>query len=126
MSNRTVRINELVQRELSSILRKRYQAESVAITITAVEVSPDLHDGKVHVAVTGDAAFAEEKLRWLKAKAPEFRHELSQRIVLKFMPLFVYLLDESTARGNRLLHLMDEISAKESRPEEKTGQGEKS
>ena len=36
MSNRTVRVNELVQRELSAILRQRYQTESVAITITEV------------------------------------------------------------------------------------------
>ena len=39
MSNRTVRVNELVQRELSDILRQRYQSESVAITITEVRVS---------------------------------------------------------------------------------------
>lgn len=30
MSNRTLRVNELIQRELSDILRKRYQAEAVA------------------------------------------------------------------------------------------------
>ena len=44
MSNRTVRVNELVQRELSAILHQHYQSETVAVTITEVRVSPDLRD----------------------------------------------------------------------------------
>ena len=47
MSTRTLRVNELLQRELSDILRKQYQEEAVAITITGVQVSPDLHEGRV-------------------------------------------------------------------------------
>lgn len=109
MSNRTLRVNELIQREFSDILRKKYQAEAVAITIVGVEVSPDLHDGKVFVAVTGTPDFAQEKLKWLRSVDKEVRFELGRRIVLKFMPRFVYKLDETTARGNRVLQLLDEI-----------------
>ena len=39
MSNRTLRVNALVQRELSDILRKRYQSEAVTITVAEVRVS---------------------------------------------------------------------------------------
>ncbi|HEU5077946.1 MAG TPA: 30S ribosome-binding factor RbfA [Opitutaceae bacterium] len=113
MSNRTVRVNELVQRELSEILRKRYQSEAVAITISGVEVSPDLHDGKIFVAVTGEPDFAQQKVRWLRDILPQLKQELGRRIVLKWMPAFTVVLDESTARGNRLLQILDEISAKE-------------
>lgn len=113
MSNRTVRVNELVQRELSEILRKRHQSEGAAITITGVQVSPDLHDGKIFLAVTGDDNFAQQKLRWFRDVLPQLKQELGRRIVLKWMPAFVVVLDESTARGNRLLQIMDEISAKE-------------
>ena len=47
MSNRTLRVNELIQRELGDILRRRYQSEAVAVTITEVRVAPDLRDGRV-------------------------------------------------------------------------------
>lgn len=109
MSNRTIRVNELVQRELSDILHKHYQTEAVAITITEVRVSPDLHDGKVFISILGSADGAEQKMRWLKSKASAIRQELGRRIVLKFLPKFEWVLDESVERGLRLTKLIDDL-----------------
>jgi ribosome-binding factor A len=109
MSNRTIRVNELVQRELSDILHRHYQSEAVAITITDVIVSPDLHDARVYISVLGDADTAEKKLRWLRTRAVEIRQELARRIVLKFLPKFEYVLDSSVMRGERIAKLIDEL-----------------
>jgi ribosome-binding factor A len=109
MSNRTIRVNELVQRELSDILHRHYQSEAVAITITDVIVSPDLHDARVYISVLGDADTAEQKLRWLRTRAVEIRQELARRIVLKFLPKFEYVLDASVMRGERIAKLIDEL-----------------
>ncbi len=109
MSNRTVRVNALVQREISDILRKRYQSEAVALTVTEVRVSPDLREGRVFVAVVGSEDFAAERLRWLRRQAPLIREELAKRIVLKFLPRFEYVLDRSAARGARLMTLLDQL-----------------
>ncbi|MCD6075651.1 MAG: rbfA [Rariglobus sp.] len=113
MSTRTLRVNELIQRELSDILRKRYKDEAIAITITGVQVSPDLHEGKVFVAVTGDEEEEVKCLRWLKHNSKDFRFELGRRIVLKNMPHFTYSVDVSTERGNRILSVLDEIAAQD-------------
>lgn len=107
MSNRTVRVNELVQRELSDILHRHYQSEAVTITITDVRVSPDLHDAKVLISVLGDEETAEKKLRWLRTRAVEIRQELARRIVLKFLPKFVYALDKSVGQVERITRLLD-------------------
>lgn len=109
MSNRTVRVNELVQREISDVLRKRYQSESVAVTITEVRVSPDLRDARVFVSVIGDEELATEKLRWLRSKAQEIREEVGRRIVLKFLPKLDFILDKSAIKGARILQVLDEI-----------------
>lgn len=111
MSNRTLRVNELIQREFSDILRKRYQSESVAITITEIRVSPDLRDARVFVSVMGDEQQLEEKLRWLRAHSKDIRHELGRRIVLKYMPQFEYVRDHSPEQGARILKVLDEIEA---------------
>ncbi len=113
MSNRTIRINELMQREISAILRQRYQAEAVAVTITEVRVAPDLRDARVFFSVIGDAATSTEKTRWLRREAPAIREELSRRIVLKYLPKMEYVLDESSVVSNRVLHILDEISPPE-------------
>lgn len=120
MSNRIVRINELVSREISDILRKKYTAEAVAITISEVRVAPDLRDGRVFVNIVGTDEQVEERFRWLKRKAPEIRTELSRRIVIKFLPRLAYVLDKSSERAARVLRALDEIGmAGEPEPEAK-------
>jgi ribosome-binding factor A len=109
MSNRTVRVNELVQREISDILRRRYQSEAVAVTVSEVKVAPDLRDGWVYIAVVGDEKTAEAKLRWVRSKAPEIREELGRRIVLKYLPKFQYLLDKTAIRGARIMAVLEEL-----------------
>lgn len=109
MSNRTVRVNELVQREISDILRKRYQTDAVSLTITEVRVSPDLRDARVFVSIVGSEEFAEERIAWLRSQAHAIREEVGRRIVLKYLPKFEYVLDKSAARGARILQVLDEI-----------------
>lgn len=109
MSNRTLRVNELIQRELSDILRKRYQSESVAITIAEVRVAPDLRDARVFVSIVGSEEEQAAKLRWLKANARPIRDELGRRIVLKYLPRFDYVIDHSVEQGTRILQVLDEI-----------------
>ena len=118
MSNRTIRVNELIQREISDILRKRYQSEAVAVTVTEVRVSPDLRDARVFVSVIGTEEVATEKLRWLRSKAAEIREEVSRRIVLKYLPKFDYILDQSAIRGARILQKLDEIGVPPEKPAE--------
>src|ERR1035441_7045914 len=115
MSNRTVRINELVKRELSEILRRRYQTEAVALTITEVRVAPDLRDGRVFVSIVGSDEEAADRMRWLRRQASAIRGELGRRIVLKYLPKFEYLLDKSAVRSVRILQILDEIERTDSK-----------
>jgi ribosome-binding factor A len=117
MSNRTIRVNELVQRELNDILHKRYQSEAVAITVTEVRVSPDLRDARAFVSIVGNDETVEQKLRWLRTKARDIREELGRRIVLKFLPKIDYLIDKSSIRGARILQVIDEISPPPAKPD---------
>ncbi len=86
------------------------------ITLTGVEVSPDLHEGVIFVAVLGDAAAAERKLKWLRKHQQDLRFELGRTIVLKHMPKFTFKLDLTTDRGNRILGLLDDLAQKEGTP----------
>ena len=109
MSNRTIRVNELVQREINAILHTHWQSEAVAITVTEVRVAPDLRDARVFVSVVGSDEVAEQKLRWLRGKARQIRDEVSRRIVLKYLPKFEYVLDHSAVKSARILTVLDEI-----------------
>lgn len=113
MTNRMVRINELVQRELGDILRQDYQNESAAITINSVRVAPDLRDGLVFVSILGDEAETRQRLAWLHRVAPAVRQELGRRITLKFLPRFEYRLDLTAERNLRVQEILDAIKLPE-------------
>jgi ribosome-binding factor A len=113
MSNRTLRVNELIQREISAYLHTRYQAEAVRITITGVRVAPDFREGRVFYAVLGGQDAVDECGRWLHEKAGEIRHVVGKTVVLKNVPQLAFVYDESSERGARVLRLLDEIEPKE-------------
>jgi ribosome-binding factor A len=113
MSNRTLRINELIRREISAYLHTRYQGEAVRITITNVIVSPDLREGRVFYSVVGGKPAEEECGRWLEDKSGEIRHIVGRTVVLKNVPKLTFKLDTSPARGTRIVQLLDDLAAKE-------------
>ncbi|MGA2444818.1 MAG: 30S ribosome-binding factor RbfA [Opitutaceae bacterium] len=109
MSNRTLRVNEVIQREISAYLHTRYQSEAVRITITGVAVSPDLHDGRVFYSVLGGKDEAAECSRWLREKTGEIRHLVGKQVILKNVPRLEFIHDTTPERGVRVIRLLDEI-----------------
>ncbi len=116
MSNRLLRVNELMQREISAYLRKRYTSESVAITITGVDVTGDLREAKVYYAVAGDEAEAERKGKWLRGKLREIREMVAKSVVMRHVPLLAFVHDNSAPRALRVEQLLAEIDLKEPKP----------
>ncbi|MEJ6603223.1 MAG: ribosome-binding factor A [Verrucomicrobiia bacterium] len=112
MSNRTIRIAELVQRELGAYLHTKYQHEAVAITVAGVQVAPDLKTGKIFFSILGDEEMVTDRFRWVSRKRKEIRRELAYRVQIKHAPDWVFLMDEVIGRGNRVLEIMDQIDAK--------------
>jgi|SRR5690606_34277195 len=113
MSNRTIRIAELVQRELGAYLHTKYQSEAVTITVSGAEVAPDLKTGRIFFSILGSDDEVDARMRWLRGKASEIRRELARRVQIKHSPEWTYVLDRSTQRGNRVLELLDELESKE-------------
>ena len=113
MSNRTIRIAELVQRELGAYLHTKYKQETVAITVAGVQVAPDLKTGKIFYSIFGDEETVNDRFRWLLRKRAEIRRELAQRIQIKHAPDWVFLMDEAVERGNRVLEILDQIESSE-------------
>ena len=112
MSNRLLRVNELMQREISAYLHSRYSSEAVAITISGVEVTGDLREAKVFYAVVGDAGALERAGRWLRRKLPELRSIVAKNVVMRPVPALTLHPDASAARALRVEQLLDEIDRK--------------
>lgn len=109
MTQRNVRVNELIKREISEVLHTRFQQESVRITITDVSVSPDHRKGMVFFSVLGDEDDTRSAGRFLRDNAREIRHQVGKRIILKHLPHLQFKHDPSIERGVDLLRKIEEL-----------------
>jgi ribosome-binding factor A len=96
--------------ELSDLIRTRLKDPRVGFaSITHVEVSGDLRHAKVFVSVMGSEEEQAASIKGLKHASGYLRHELAERIVLRYMPELVFKLDTSIAEGARVLELIRQI-----------------
>ncbi len=77
------------------------------VTITGVDLSPDLRHAKVFFSAMGSEKQQKESLEALGHAAGWIRHELGQRIRMKFLPEIVFLPDTSQKYGERIDRLID-------------------
>ena len=116
-SQRAQRVGEQIQRELAQMLREQVKDPRVGrVTITAVEVSPDLSHAKVFVTDLAGRAHAEESVRALAHTAGFLRTELAHRMKLYSVPQLHFAYDDSIESGIRLSKLIDEAVAADHTP----------
>lgn len=109
MSNRLLRVNELMQREISAFLHQRYSSEAVAITITGVQITGDLREAKIYYSVLGADADAAKAGKWLMGRRDEIRETVAQKVIIRHVPLLSFVHDNHAPRTLRIEQLLGEI-----------------
>lgn len=118
MSQRVIRVNELVKREISDILHTRYHDHTAGITVTEASVSPNLREAHIYYSVLGDEADVREAEDFFQRRSGELRKELGRRIVLKYLPKLLFKPDEANERGTRINALLDEMGLDGEQPQD--------
>ena len=79
------------------------------VTVTGVELSPDLRHAKIFVSAMGSEKEKAEALEALNHASGWIRRELGQRIRMKFLPEVVFRTDTSMDYGEKIERLLDGI-----------------
>ena len=104
---RPQRIGDLIQRELSDLLAREVRDPRVGmVTITSVDVSPDMSHAKVLFTVLNRKEVP-EVLEGLGRAAGFLRSKLAKRVKLYSIPELRFQYDESIERADRLSRLID-------------------
>ncbi|HSH09900.1 MAG TPA: ribosome-binding factor A [Oceanipulchritudo sp.] len=109
MGQRVVRVNELLKREISQVLHTRHQAESVHISILAVDVAPNLRSAKVFYATHGDEERRAAAERFFARHHESIRREMGTVVTLKYLPHLDFVYDTGADYGERLNLILDEL-----------------
>jgi ribosome-binding factor A len=106
---RPQKVADLIQRELSELIRLELRDPRVGmITITSVDVSPDLSHAKVFFTLL-DKSLLDETIHGLQRAAGFLRSQLAHRMKLYTTPELRFLYDASVERGDRLSRLIDSV-----------------
>jgi ribosome-binding factor A len=108
-SGRPQKLGDLMQRELSGLIRLELRDPRVGmITITSVDVSPDLSHAKVFFTML-EKQTLQETLAGLKRSAGFLRSQLAKRVSIYKLPELRFVYDESVERGDHLSRLIDSV-----------------
>ena len=121
-SNRINRINEEIQKELSSLFRelKDPRVQGGMVTITHVDTTSDLRYARIFVSVL-DKAQEKDVVKGLKSAAGYLRRELGASLRLRYTPELQFIGDDSIEYGAHILELLrDPNVVKPANPENET------
>ena len=105
-SNRIGRINEEIQRELSSLIRTvKDPRVSGMISVTAVDTTPDLKYCKLYISVL-DKSDVNQVLKGLKSASGYLRRELGRTLNLRNTPELTFVRDDSIDQGAHILEML--------------------
>jgi ribosome-binding factor A len=110
MSQRAQRVGELIHKEISMLLVSGLKDPRVGfVTITGVEVTPDLHLARVYYSVIGNEQVRRDTEAGLKSSLTFIRQHLGSRLRMKYTPDLLFQYDESVEYGNRIESLLREV-----------------
>ncbi len=108
-SYRHRRVAELIQEELGRLLIRDVQdASSGLLTVTTVDVSPDLLTARVFLSVFGSPD-PEAVVERLERHSGALRKVLASRLKLKYNPQLFFVLDKSSESQERIDRLIDKV-----------------
>lgn len=109
MKHRLERVNELIKRELSDLMVRQCRFTAKLVTVQQVDITPDLKHAHVFISVIGTEEEQKQALATLHDSRSDLQRALSRRVVLKYTPHLHFKFDTAAERGDRVLHILDEL-----------------
>jgi ribosome-binding factor A len=117
MTRRTERLGEEFREEIARMIGSQLKDPRIGfVTVTRVEVVPDLRNAKVYVGVLGTPAEREKTLVGLRQAAGFMRRSLGQKLRLRHTPELAFVYDEGLEAHDRIARLLAEVHASDAAP----------
>lgn len=111
MSIRTERLSSVIKKDLGKIIQKSYQRSGSFITITKVDVTPDLLMAKVLISVYAPGKDEDALFAYLEEQKANIRKELADKIrhQVRRIPELHFINDKTAEHVERMEKLFDKI-----------------
>jgi ribosome-binding factor A len=108
--SRPDRVADQIRSEIASLLARDVHDPGIGfVTITRVQMTPDLQQARVFFTALGDEQTRRASERALERAAPFLRRQIGSRLRLRRVPELTFLFDESIAGQDRIEQILNEI-----------------
>ena len=121
-SRRVLKVAEAIREVVSMAILTDLQDPRISgVTVTSVEVTPDLREAKVHVSVRGDENQQRLSLHGLRSAAGYLQQKVGRRIETRYTPKLRFELDMGVKKSLEITRILDELAqAREQDPSDKS------
>jgi ribosome-binding factor A len=115
------RLSEGIREDVARIVGQLKDPRIGFVTVTRVELTPDLRTAHVHVGILGGGTDREKTLTGLRQAAGFVRRELGRRLHVRHTPEVAFHYDEGLDATERVAQLLDEVRPVEGTDAEEGG-----
>ena len=109
MTRRQEQVNHAIRREISDLLARHVNDPRITgiISVTRVNVSPDLMQARVFISVMGSEEEKRESFEGIGAASGFLQRELGSRLKIRRTPRLLFERDDTIERAERISELID-------------------
>ena len=108
--SRPERVADQIRGELASLLAREVHDPGIGfVTLTRVQISPDLQLARVYYTALGDDKARSSTARALDRATPFLRRQIGSRLRLRRTPKLKFVYDPSIAGQDRIEQLLNEL-----------------
>src|SRR3954452_10415228 len=109
-SRRVLKAAEAIREVVSmTILTDLRDPRVEGVTVTRVEVSPDMRQAKVYVSIMGNDAQQKLCLHGLRSSAGYLQSKISDRIDTRYTPKLQFMIDEGVKKSLAITQMLNDL-----------------
>ncbi len=110
MSNRIERFEQLIKEVVSEIIREDVSDPRIGfVSLTAVDISPDLKNAKIFVSILGDDKQKNDSMSGLTSATSFVRGRLGEMVKSRNVPEISFIQDDSLEKGSKVLDIISKL-----------------
>ena len=108
-TRRTVRVAEVLRKELAACMSQSLDLEGLLITISSVELPPDMRQAYIYVSTLQPDLEEARALEVLNRNRRAWQSSIGRRLGLKFTPQLIFRFDRAVERGDRVMEILTKL-----------------
>ncbi len=111
---RLERVTQLIKKEISGIIHDELRDPRIGfVTITKVQVTPDLRQAKVYFSILGNSEDTDKTSEGLKSACGYIRKLIGRRLKLRYIPEISFYLDKSIEYSIHISETIEKLKQKD-------------